>query len=168
MTFYQTWEQYQWYVSGAILAVFLIYVFIRFKGRGALNDPFSSNDEFDKSGQVFLYDVEKEQEGASFLTFERADGTIENRQIGQPFTFVMEDGVTIERHHLNPRGSHRCVDPQRLFADFKPSKRDINKIAAYTEQQQRQLRTGSYSSNSVRSHIRMFVLLFALAIMIGL
>src|SRR5439155_19620867 len=116
------------------LAIFgLLYVIKRIRNRSKdPNEPLTTVDEFDKSGLVHIYEISKEQEGASFLEFERSNGVIDTKIIGQPFTFFMETGE-IERHHFNTRGSIRCLNPFKLFVKYIPSLNELNNIAAFTE-----------------------------------
>ncbi len=131
------------------------------------NEPLTTVDEQDKSGYVHIYEISKEQEGASFLNFERSNGTIETRIIGQPFTFAMANGE-LERHHFNPRGSIRCLDPRKLFKKYVSSLTEINNIAAFTEQLIRALRVGAMIDEPTRRHLRTFVLIFLLSGLVGL
>jgi hypothetical protein len=130
------------------------------------NEPLSTVDEFDKSGYVHVNEIEREAEGSSFLWFERANGDIDDKQIGQPFTFTMQDG-TVERHHLNARGAYRCLDPKHLFKGFVFSLKEINRLAALTEQHIKTLRTGAYQNEKPSRHLRTFILLFLLAGAVG-
>lgn len=131
------------------------------------NEPLSTLDEFDKPGTVHIYEIDRELEGASFLTFERANGDLDTKGITQPFTFVMADN-TIERHHLNARGAFRCLNPAKLFESYVASKYELNNIAAFTEQLIRALRVGSLINQKGQSHLRTFVMIFLLSGLIGL
>ncbi len=149
------------------ISIFLIYYFAKYRRQKHSVEPATFVDEFDKSGDIKPYEISDEQEGAAFVQFERTNGDVENKRIGGPFTFILAND-TIERHHLNPRKSHRCLDPPELFEDFKPDLKQLNITAAYTEQQIRGLRTGTYAFGGKAKHIRTFILIFALACMIGL
>lgn len=131
------------------------------------NEPLSTLDEFDKSGPVHVYEIDRELEGASFLTFERTNGDLDTKGISQPFTFRMADG-TIERHHLNARGAFRCLNPAKLFLAYVPSLYELNNIAAFTEQLIRALRVGSLINEKPNSHLRTFILIFLLSGLVGL
>ncbi len=149
------------------ILIFLGYYFFKYRRQKHSVEPTTFVDEFDKSGDIKPYEISDEQEGAAFVQFERTNGDVENKRIGGPFTFILAND-TIERHHLNPRKSHRCLDPPELFEDFKPDLKQLNITAAYTEQQIRGLRTGTYAFGGKQKHIRTFILIFALACMIGL
>lgn len=131
------------------------------------NEPLTTLDESDKSGLVHIYEISKEQEGSSFLEFERSNGMLETRIIGQPFTFFMENG-TIERHHFNPRGSIRCLNPFKLFKKYIPSLIELNNLAAFTEQLIRALRVGAMTEEKPIRHLRTFIMIFLLAGLMGL
>src|SRR5690349_17280601 len=103
------------FITAIIAFIGFSYIVKRVRNRTKdPNEPLTTVDEFDKSGYVHIYEISKEQEGASFLEFERSNGMLETRIIGQPFTFVMETHE-IERHHFNARGSIRCLNPYKLF-----------------------------------------------------
>lgn len=131
------------------------------------NEPLSTLDEFDKPGTVHVYEIDRELEGASFLTFERSNGDLDTKGITQPFTFVMANN-TIERHHLNARGAFRCLNPAKMFQDYIASKYELNNIAAFTEQLIRALRVGSLINEQAQSHLRTFLLIFLLSGLVGL
>jgi len=153
---------------GAIcVGIIVLYYFIRRRRQKHTVEPGSFVDEFDKSGTIKAYSSSDEQEGAAMVQFERTNGDIENKRIGQPFTFMLAND-TIERHHLNPRKSHSCLDPAQLFEDYKPSMKQLNTTSAYTEQQIKGLRTGTYAFGGKQKHVRMFVLIAILAICMGL
>src|SRR5437660_1983 len=138
---------------GAIcVAIILAYYLIRRRRQKNTVEPGSFVDEFDKSGTIKAYSISDEQEGAAFVQFERASGEVENKRIGQPFTFVLAND-TIERHHLNPRKSHSCLDPARLADDYKPTLKQLNATSAYTEQQIRGLRTGTFAFGGKQKHL---------------
>jgi hypothetical protein len=150
-----------------IIGAYAIIHLIRSRGKKD-KGPISTLDEFDKPGYIHLYEIDRELEGASFLTFERSNGELVDRQIGQPFTFLMENG-TIERHHLNARGSYRCIDPEKLFLKYiANAKKELTKLAHLSEQHIRTLRTGNLSQGKLSRHLRLFILLFLLAGMIGI
>ena len=162
------WEIYGIIGFVALVAIGAVTWFIRSRrSQRDPNEPLSTVDEFDKTGYVHVHEVEREAEGASFLWFERSNGDIDHKQIGQPFTFHMEDN-SVERHHLNARGSYRCIDPKALFDGFTYSLKELNRLASLTEQHIKTLRTGSMTNDKASKHIRMFILLFLLAGMIGL
>ncbi len=153
-------------VAIGLIGVYWLVQRIR-KHRKDPNEPLTTVDEQDKSGYVNIYEISKEQEGASFLNFERSNGTIETRIIGQPFTFAMANGE-LERHHFNPRGSIRCLDPRKLFKKYVASLTEINNIAAFTEQLIRALRIGALVEQSTKRHWRTFILIFLLSGLVGL
>ncbi len=162
-------ESYAFLFILAIVAIIgLSYVVKRVRNkRKDPNEPLTTLDEMDKSGLVHIYEIAKEQEGASFLEFERSNGTLETRIIGQPFTFFMENG-TIERHHFNARGSIRCINPLKLFKKYVPSLLELNNLAAFTEQLIRALRIGAMVEERPIKHLRTFIMIFLLSGLIGL
>ncbi len=153
---------------GAIcVGIIVLYYLIRRRRQKHTVEPGSFVDEFDKSGTIKAYSISDEQEGAAFVQFERASGEVENKRIGQPFSFFLAND-TLERHHLNPRKSHRCLDPAQLFADYVPTLTQLNSTSAYTEQQIRSLRTGTFAFGGKQRHMRMFLLIGILAFCMGL
>jgi len=165
-TFYWIWHDWQFVIEACVVAIpFILYLILR-RRAGHKFEPMTDLDEFDKSGVVKLYEISDEQEGAVLLMFERSNGDIENRRIGQPFTFHLEDG-NIERHHLNARGSYDCINPPRLFKDYVPDIKEINLVNAETTQQYRELRTGGYQLEKEKRKLRTLMLIFVLACMIG-
>ncbi len=150
-----------------IIGIAVLLYLIKRRLRKDANEPLSTCDEFDKSGYVHVNEIDREAEGSSFLWFERANGDIDNKQIGQPFTFIMSDS-SVERHHLNARGAYRCLDPRYLFKGFVPTLKELNRLAALTEQHIRTLRTGAYQNEKPSKHLRTFVLLFLLSGAVGL
>lgn len=153
-------------IVGIVCVIALRYIIKRVRKKDP-NEPLSTLDEFDKPGTIHVYEIDRELEGASFLTFERANGDLETRGISQPFTFVMTDN-TIERHHLNARGAFRCLNPAKMFASYVATKFELNNIAAFTEQLIRALRVGSLINEKANSHLRTFILIFLLSGLIGL
>jgi len=149
-----------------IIGIGVLLYFIKRRTHKDANEPLSTCDEYDKSGYVHVNEIDREAEGSSFLWFERSNGDIDNKQIGQPFTFVMQDD-TVERHHLNARGAYRCLDPKVTFADYKSTLKDINRLAALTEQHIRTLRTGTYQNEKPSKHLRTFIILFLLSGAVG-
>src|SRR5712692_3564731 len=115
---------YVWYFATFVVIVGGWYLF-RWKRRKVDIEPVTTLSEFNKAGYCRPYQINPEQEGASFLEFERSNGDIEKKRIGQPFTFNL-DNATIERHHFNPRGSFECLEPAKLFQGYVPEKKEKN------------------------------------------
>jgi len=149
-----------------VIGIGVLLYFIKRRTHKDANEPLSTCDEYDKSGYVHVNEIDREAEGSSFLWFERSNGDIDNKQIGQPFTFVMQDN-TVERHHLNARGAYRCLDPKVTFEDYHPTLNDINRLAALTEQHIRTLRTGAYQNEKPSKHLRTFIIIFLLSGAVG-
>lgn len=166
LCFHYVWQDYGIYIEIAAGLLFGLYVWIR-QRRKKDSEPLSTCDETDKSGLVHVNELEKEQEGSSFLVFERANGDVENRMIGDPFVFVLEDN-TLERHHINPRGSYQCVKPMYLFKNCVRDEKELTRVAALSEQLIRQLRTGGYENSRLGKHFRTFAAIFILALCMGL
>lgn len=168
LCFKYVWQDYGVWIQVTVAVVFALAVFLNYRRthRPNPNVPLSTHDSFDKSGLVAIREVEPDQEGASFFSVERENGEIENHQIGQPFTFFMENS-TIERHHLNPRGAFPCLDPKYMTKGYVPNLNEITRIAALTEQHIRNLRTGGFEAKNKHT-LRMLILLFLLAGCMGL
>lgn len=143
-------------IMGLVSAGVLLYIWRRKRKDFS---PDTVVFDFDASGLTEGHWVAPEDDGVSFISFVRPDGTVQYKlKSKKAMTIPDVNGKSWVRLFFSPKGSNYCVEWESKFADWRKNRYAASKAVDTHANQFRDLRR-DYVSNALGAHGKLILIL---------